>query len=125
MIEKLSTVVESGGVLAGLALLGLSILRFVGLRASKDAITLKADHSDRDAFDRLIKRVDLLDGRVNELETVRNHLFGFVTKCMAYISQCAACDYHNETDRQALRNDYSALLEMLNQHYGERRKEPR
>lgn len=125
VLDSLSKTVENGGVWAGAAIIILSILRAFGLRASKDAITLKADGADRDAFNRLMQRVNTLDERVNELEEVRNHLFGFVTKCMGYISLCVACDIHNQTDRHALQEEYQNLLDKLSAHYHDRRREPR
>jgi hypothetical protein len=116
MFENLAQLAEKGGVWAGLALMGLAILRAIGLRASKDAITIKADGADRDAFNRLMQRVNHLDGRVNELEATRNHLFGFVTQCMAYISQCQ-CNGTNPPTRADLHRFYQELLVRLNAHF--------
>ena len=86
------------------------------MKASKDAITLKGDSSDRDAFNRLMQRVNQMDGRINELETTRNHLFGFVTQCMAYISQCQ-CNGINPPTRKDLHAAYQELLTKLNEHF--------
>jgi hypothetical protein len=104
MLDGLPPEQKAGGI-AGLALLGFTILRWIGLRVSKDAVTLKADASDRDAFTRLQKRVEDLDERLADVEAARNHIFGFVTKCMAYISRCecaaasAAFDAELKTER--------------------------
>lgn len=105
------------GALGGLVLLGIMILRWIGLRASKDAITLKADSSDRDAFDRLQKRVEQMDARIEELESARSHLFGFITKCMAYISQCQ-CEGINPPTKDELQRDYYALIKELTERFG-------
>ena len=118
MIENLTSVMEKGGIAAGAAIVVLAILRSIGMKASKDAITIKADSSDRDAFNRLMGRVNRLDGRVNQLETMRNHMFGFVTQCMAYISQCQ-CDGIDPPSRQDLHHAYQELLTKLNAHFNE------
>lgn len=101
-----------GGALAGIALLGFIVLRWVGLRLSKDAVTLKADAADRDSFKRLQARVELLDRRLGEVEHARNHLFGFITKCMAYISRCE-CDGQDPPTREELQADYTSLIRGL------------
>ena len=107
---------QKGGAIAGLMLLGLMFLRWIGLRVSKDAITLKADAADRDSFNRLQKRVEDLDGRLSEVEAARNHLFGFITKCMAYISQCQ-CDNIAPPTKEELQRDYYKLLHDLSDHF--------
>jgi hypothetical protein len=107
---------QKGSAIAGLSLLGIMFLRWIGLRVSKDAITLKADAADRDSFDRLQKRVEDLDGRLSEVETARNHLFGFITKCMAYISQCRCEDVMPPT-KEELQQDYYRLLRDLASHF--------
>ena len=107
---------HKGTAIAGLGLLGIMFLRWIGLRISKDAITLKADAADRDSFDRLQKRVEDLDGRLSEVETARNHLFGFITKCMAYISQCQ-CDGIEPPTKVELQRDYHSLLNDLASHF--------
>lgn len=123
MLDSFQAVIEKGGILAGLAVIGLSVLRAIGMRASKDAVTLKGDHSDRDSFNRLMQRVDHLDRRLDELESIRNHLFGFVTKCMTFISRCAACDTRSQPDREELEKAHEELMLRLDEHFKERRKE--
>ncbi len=103
---------QKGGALAGLAMLGFMLLRWIGLRVSKDAITLKADASDRDAFTRLQKRVEELDGRLGELEEARNQMFSFSTKCMAYIAQCQ-CNGVMPPTRAELQAEYERLIRAL------------
>lgn len=103
---------QEGGALAGLAILGFVLLRWIGLRVSKDAITLKADASDRDAFSRLQKRVEELDDRLAELEEARNQMFSFSTKCMAYIAQCQCTGVMPPT-RTELLAEYERLIRSL------------
>lgn len=112
---------QKGSAIAGLGLLGIMFLRWIGLRVSKDAITLKADAADRDSFNRLQKRVEDLDGRLSEVETARNHLFGFITKCMAYISQCQCEDIMPPT-KEELQHDYYKLLHDLAAHFNTEQK---
>lgn len=111
MLDGLPPEQKAGGI-SGLALLGFTILRWIGLRVSKDAVTLKADASDRDAFTRLQKRVEDLDERLAEVEAARNHIFGFVTKCMAYISRCE-CDGVEPPTRKELQRDYYDLIQGM------------
>ncbi len=113
MIDSLNQVIEKGGIWAGISLLALSILRFIGMRASKDVLTLKADAADRDAWDRLVKRVAQLDSRLDELETVRNRLFGFITKCMSYISQCQTCAIKDRTKLVEIEKEYKQMVDLI------------
>jgi len=106
-----------------LTLIAMAVLRAIGMRASKDALTLKADASERDAYDRLTKRVELLDSRLNELETVRSHLFGFVTKCMAYISQCQACSFKNADNLAEIEKGYKEMVALISNRKGEENNE--
>lgn len=112
---------QKGSAIAGFGLLGIMFLRWIGLRISKDAISLKAHASDRDSFDRLQKRVEELDGRLSEVEAARNHLFGFITKCMAYVSQCQ-CDNIAPPTKEELQRDYYELLHELSNHFGTKEK---
>ena len=111
MLEHL-TPEGKGGAVAGLLFLGLAILRKIGLRASKDMITLSADSADRDAFTRLKTRVEELDGRLGDLEAARNEMFGFVTKCMAYIAQCQ-CEGVAQPTKGELQGEYEKLIRAL------------
>lgn len=110
-----------GGAWVGLGWLGLVLLRKVGLRASKDMITVQADSSDRDAFSRLQKRVAQLDERLGELEAARNYMFGFATKCMAFIAQCQCAGVMPPTKAE-LQADYEKLIEAL--AHGFTKKQP-
>lgn len=101
-----------GGAWVGLGWLGLAILRKIGLRASKDMITIAADSADRDAYSRLIKRVEGLDGRLEDLEAARNQMFGFTTKCMAYIAQCQCAGVSPPTKGE-LQSEYEKLIRAL------------
>ena len=96
----------------GLVLMGIAILRWFGMRASKDVITIKADAADRDAFNRLQKRVNLLDERVIELEAAKSHLFGFIAKTMGYIAQCQ-CDPQHPPSRDDLQREFAKLIDEL------------
>lgn len=111
MLENL-TPEGKGGAIAGLLFLGLAIMRKIGLRASKDMITLSADAADRDAYARLLKRVEDLDGRLLDLEVARNQMFGFTTKCMAYIAQCQCNDVMPPTKAE-LQAEYEKLIRAL------------
>lgn len=111
MIENL-TPEGKGGAIAGLIFLGLAILRKIGLRASKDMITLSADAADRDAYARLLKRVEDLDGRLADVELARNQMFGFTTKCMAYIAQCQ-CEGVAPPTKGELQAEYEKLIRAL------------
>jgi hypothetical protein len=101
-----------GGAIAGLLFLGLAILRKIGLRASKDMITLSADAADRDAYTRLLNRVEELDGRLADVELARNQMFGFTTKCMAYIAQCQ-CEGVMPPTKSELQEEYQKLIRAL------------
>ena len=111
MLENL-TPEGKGGAIAGLLFLGLAIMRKIGLRASKDMITLSADAADRDAYARLLKRVEDLDGRLIDLEVARNQMFGFTTKCMAYIAQCQ-CEGVLPPTKGELQAEYEKLIRAL------------
>lgn len=111
MLENL-TPEGKGGAIAGLLFLGLAILRKIGLRASKDMITLSADAADRDAYARLLKRVEELDGRLADVELARNQMFGFTTKCMAYIAQCQ-CNGVTPPTKTELQVEYEKLILAL------------
>lgn len=111
MLDGLSPEAK-GGAIVGLGWLGLALLRKIGLRASKDMITIAADAADRDAFTRLLKRVEDLDGRLADLEVARNQMFGFTTKCMAYIAQCQ-CEGVAPPTKGELQAEYEKLIRAL------------
>lgn len=101
-----------GGAWVGLAWLAVSLLRKVGLRASKDMITLNADAADREAIATLRRRINELDTRLHDLETARNQMFGFTTKCMAYIAQCQCAGVAPPTKGE-LQAEFEALIRAL------------
>ena len=112
MIESIPDEAK-GGAIAGLFLLGIAILRKIGLRASKDMITLQADAADLDSFKRLKTRVEELDGRLRDMEAVRNQLLAFGLKCMTYIAQCQCDDAEGTEARHELRAEYERLIQAL------------
>lgn len=120
MIDGLPPETKMAGV-GGLLAIALAVLRMLGLRASKDVITLKADSSERDAFDRLQKRIEQMDRRIADLEGDRNHLYGFVTKCMAYVSQCQ-CKGVPAPTREELQLDYAELIRSLSARFDRKEK---
>lgn len=111
-----------GAAAGGLVLLGLAILRKIGLRASADLVTLSAHSADRDSYTRLIKRVEDLDDRLAHLEAARNQMFGFSTKCMAYIAQCQCAGVAPPT-RAELQAEYERLIRALADGYHAVKKE--
>lgn len=113
MIEEIPHETKLAG-LGGLVILGLAVLRFFGMRASKDLITLKSDQSDRAAIDSMQTRVDLMDERIDELENERLRLVGLIARQMAYITQCQ-CDVQGLSKAELLA-DYAQMIDDLSKH---------
>lgn len=116
MIENLPPEAK-GGAVTGLLLLGIAILRKIGLKASEDMTTLKADGVERDAMDAMQKRIDKmeeyqdkLEKRVSSLESSRNRLFGFITRCMGYVARCSCEDERASVEKGLLEAEYLELL---------------
>lgn len=103
------TIAGATGLFAG----GVAFLRWIMLRISKDAITIKADASERDAFTALENRVVLLEKRLVEQEMMRGRLQAFIAKGIAYIAQCH-CEDIAIISREELLYEYSRLVEGLN-----------
>ena len=102
-----------GGGVTGLVFFGLSILRAVGLRASKDALTIREDSAQRDTIAMLQTRINQMDKRVAVLEISRNKLFSFSMKMLAFISQCN-CTVDDEAKKQTrkeLGDEFKTILE--------------
>lgn len=108
MIEDIPP--EKVGGAVGLAGAGLLLLRWFLLRISRDAITLRADSADRDAFARLTQRVADLDKRLMEVEIDRRRYFAFVAQAMAYIAQCA-CETKTSPTKEELLAEYRLLID--------------
>lgn len=108
---------EKGGAVAGLLLLGMAILRKIGLKASEDMTTIKADGVERDAMDAMQKRIDKmeeyqnkLEKRIASLEASRNRLFGFITRAMGYVARCSCEGDRATVEKETLEAEYIELL---------------
>ncbi len=109
MLENLPEEAKAGAI-GGAVMLCLAILRSVGLRASKDLITVKSDAADLGAMDRMQARIDKMDKRIECLEASRNRLFGFITRSMGYVARCQCSGEHSSTERELLEKEYLELL---------------
>ena len=99
-----------GGAIAGLLLLGLAVVRKLGLKASEDLITLKGDAAERNAIDLMQARMNMMDERIVSLEATRNRMYGFLARCMAFVSRCKCEDERTVMERKILEAEYLELL---------------
>ena len=105
-------VIYYGGGLSGLVVLGLSLLRAIGMRVSKDALTITEDNAHRDTIGMLQKRVDLLNERNAVLELSRNKLFAFSMSTLSYISlcYCGADNGMKKRERYNIEKEFQRIL---------------
>ncbi len=109
MLEGLPEEAKASAV-GGLVLLAMGLLRSIGLRASKDLISVKSDAVDLSALSRLQERVEKMDKRIECLESSRNRLFGFITRAMGYVARCQCSSDHASVEREILEKEYLELL---------------
>ena len=102
-----------GGGLTGLILAGLSVIRTIGMRASKDALTLREDGAQRDTITMLQRRIDVMDTRISILEISRNKLFTFSMSALSYIMQCNCSQ--DDSRRIELEQEFQKILAEENQ----------
>ena len=86
------------------------LMRWFVIRLSRDAVSLRADASDRDAFSRLQQRVADLDARLVDIEVDRRRYFAFIARAMAYIAQCD-CGHQSSPTKDELLAEYRLLIE--------------
>lgn len=111
--ELINDAMMYGGGLTGIAVVGLSILRVIGLRASKDALTIKEDGAHRDTIGMLQKRINLLDERVAILEVSRNKLVSFASRLLSFLSMCSCVndDEDKKKERAILDQEFREILQ--------------
>lgn len=110
----MSAIPESLAVGAGyttfFGMLVFLLVRFIWLRVSKDALTLKVDGAQMSTIEMLQKRIESLDARVTFLEAQNHHLLAFITRTMGHMTRCNTEDPTLSAERDGLMKDYERIL---------------
>jgi hypothetical protein len=86
------------------------LVRFIWLRVSKDALTLKVDDAQMSTIEMLQSRIESLDSRVTYLEAQNHHLLAFITRTMAHMTRCNTQDPALSAERDGLMRDYERII---------------